>query len=123
MRPVRSLVLGYLGVSVLAVVVLALLHGDPAAATDAAWVRAVIVVLSAALTLLFTRQAMAGSRRGYLRLRLVSGLMTVAIVVVTALPGFLPGWLRVEQVVCGVLLLAVVVVANGRDARAAFAQR
>jgi hypothetical protein len=44
--------------------------------------------------------------------------MLVAIVVIVALPGLFPVWLRIEQAVCGQLLLGVTVLVNGRRARA-----
>mgnify|MGYP001085544412 CR=1 FL=1 len=47
--------------------------------------------------------------------------MLVAIVAIVALPGTFPVWMKVEQSVCGALLLAVVVVANRPGVRAAFA--
>jgi hypothetical protein len=64
-----------------------------------------------------------GRRRAYLRLRIASGLMVVAIAVLVALPGFLPVWMRTEQGVCGLVLLGVVVIANGRHLRSVFAAR
>ncbi|MFJ9470257.1 hypothetical protein [Streptomyces caniferus] len=62
-------------------------------------------------------------RRSYLRLRLASALMPVAIAVIIALPGGFPTWLKLEQGVCGALLLGAVMIVNGRRMRAAFASR
>jgi len=42
--------------------------------------------------------------------------------VIIALPGTFPLWMKVEQAVCGVLLLGVVAVVNGRVMRASFAR-
>ncbi|ODU00688.1 MAG: hypothetical protein ABS81_22925 [Pseudonocardia sp. SCN 72-86] len=122
-RTVVGLVLGYLAVSIAAVVVTALLRDDPAVATTAAWVREIIVVVSACLTVAFARRAAAGSPRAFLRLRLVTAIMLVAIVVIVAVPGAFPIWLRVEQAVCGVLLLGVVVLVNRPTLRCAVASR
>ena len=47
--------------------------------------------------------------------------MLVAIVVIVALPGAFPMWLRVEQAVCGLLLLGVVLQVNSTNVRASFA--
>jgi hypothetical protein len=47
--------------------------------------------------------------------------MTVAIAVIVALPGLIPLWMKVEQSVCGLLLLGVVVTVNGRHVRSLFA--
>ncbi len=39
------------------------------------------------------------------------------------LPGTFPVWLKLEQSVCGLLMLGVALLANGRNARARFAGR
>ncbi|MFD2472788.1 hypothetical protein [Amycolatopsis silviterrae] len=121
LRVVRVLTGAYLALSVLTLGAIFLLRADPAMVTDVVWVRATIVAASALLTFLFARSAANGSKRGLLRLRIVSAVMTVAIVVIVSIPGFLPLWVRLEQGVCGVLLLAVVVLANGRRVRSLFA--
>ena len=56
----------------------------------------------------FRGRAAEGHGRSYLRLRLVSAIMVVAIVVIIAIPGDFPVWLKIEQGVCGLLLLGVV---------------
>lgn len=117
----KLLVGTYVAVSILTLAAIVVLRNHPDLVTDAVWVRATIVVLSSALTAMFTAQAAKGSRRGYLRLRLVSAIMLVAIVVIVALPGAFPMWLRVEQAVCGLLLLGVVLQVNSTNVRASFA--
>ncbi|BCJ35164.1 hypothetical protein Athai_26670 [Actinocatenispora thailandica] len=121
LRTARTFVGTYLTVSALAVAALVSLHGHPTLVTDASWVRASIVLVTAVLMFLFARGAVRGSRRAWLRLRIVSAVMLVAIAVIVSLPGFLPLWLRLEQGLCGLLLLAVVVLVNGRGVRSAFA--
>lgn len=119
-RFVRLLVGAYLGISVLTLVAIVLLR-DTSAVNDAVWVRGVIVVASALLTVTFTARAARGSSRAYLRLRIVTAVMVVAITVIIALPGTFPLWMKLEQGVCGLLLLAVVLVANGGHLRSQFA--
>jgi uncharacterized membrane protein len=114
---------GYLGLSVLTLGAIVLRRDDHAMVTDAVWVRATIVVASSLLTFAFARRTAKGSRKGFLRLRIVSAVMVVAIVVLVALPGLFPVWLRIEQGVCGALLLGVVVLVNGRHLRSLFAAR
>ncbi|TDO67321.1 hypothetical protein EV651_103231 [Kribbella sp. VKM Ac-2571] len=87
---------------------------------DAVWVRGTIVVASALLTVLFARSAARGSRRGYLLLRIVSAVMLVAIVVIIALPGTFPLWMKGEQAVCGLLLLGVALQVNNKHLRSVF---
>lgn len=120
LRSTKVLVTAYLALCVLTLVAIVVFRNNAAIVTDAVWVRAIIVTLSAVLTFLFTRSAAGGSKRGYLRLRIVSAVMVVAIAVIIVLPGLFPMWLRIEQGVCGLLLLAVVVVINGRRVRSMF---
>jgi hypothetical protein len=120
---IKLLVGCYLGLSVLTLIAIVLLRDNPAIVTPAVWIRGTIVAASALLTTTFATQMARGSRRGYLRLRLVSAIMLVAIVVIIALPDPFPLWLKIEQGVCGLLLLGVVVFANGKYLRSAFATR
>jgi hypothetical protein len=121
LRGVRRLVGCYLAVSVAAVVAMVLLRQDAAAVNDAVWTRGILVVVSALLTNLFAARAAGGSRRAFLRLRIVSVVMVVAIAVIIALPGMFPLWLKVEQGVCGLLLLGVALLVNGGRLRSVFA--
>ena len=123
LRNVKLLVGGYLGISALTLVATILLRDNSAVVTPAVWVRGTIVVASALLTTLFAAQMARGSRGGYLRLRIVSAVMLVAIVAIIALPDPFPLWLKIEQGVCGLLLLGVVVIINGRRLRSAFAAK
>jgi hypothetical protein len=112
---------GYLGISVLTLVAIAVLRDDAAAVNAAVWIRGTIVVASASLTFAFAVRAARGSRRAYLRLRIVSAVMLVAIAVIIVLPGTFPLWMKIEQGACGLLLTGVVVVVNGRRIRSLFA--
>ena len=47
----------------------------------------------------------------------------VAIVVITAMPGTFPSWMKIEQGVCGVLLLGVAALINGTHLRSMFASQ
>jgi hypothetical protein len=47
--------------------------------------------------------------------------MVVAIVVIVALPGTFPVWMKVEQSACGVLLIGVVALVNRPSVRRMFA--
>jgi len=123
MRSVKLLIGGYLGLSLLTFIGIVLLRDNPAIVTDAVWVRGTIVAASALLTAWFTAQMARGSSRGYLRLRIVSGIMLIAIVVIIALPGTFPLWMKIEQGVCGLLLLGVVIIINGKQLRSTFASR
>jgi hypothetical protein len=123
LRGVRLLVGGYLGISVLTFVAIVLLHNHTSLVNSAVWVRGTIVVLSSLLAYAFTLRAARGSRRAYLRLRIVSAAMVVAIAVIIALPGTFPVWMKIEQGVCGLVLIGVVVIVNGRHVRSVFGAR
>ena len=123
LRSTKLLVGAYLGISLLTLVAIVLLRNHPAVVDDAVWVRGIIVVASALLTFAFATRAARGSRRAYLRLRIVSAVMVVAIAVIIALPGMFPMWMKVEQGICGLLLLGVVALVNGRHLRSVFAAK
>jgi hypothetical protein len=117
-RPVLLLTGGYATLSVLTLIVIVLFRDNHTMVTDAVWVRATLVVASSLLTFAFARSAARGSKKGLLRLRIVAAVMLVAIVVIVALPGLFPMWLRIEQAGCGLLLLGVTLLVNGRRPRA-----
>jgi hypothetical protein len=120
-RTVKALVATYFGVSVATVVAVVLLAGDAAMVNQTVWTRTIIVLLSSALMFSMVVRAAKGVRRSFLRLRLTSGAMTIAIVVLISLPGLLPLWIKLEQGFCGLLLLGVVALVNGKALRSAFA--
>jgi len=119
---VKALLVGYLAVSVLTLAAIVLLRNDASVVNPAVWIRGTIVAASSVLTLAFAAGAARGSRGAYRRLRVITAVMPVAIVVIIALPGTFPLWMKLEQAVCGVLLLGVVAVVNGRVMRASFAR-
>jgi hypothetical protein len=123
LRNVNLLVGCYLGLSALTLVAVALLRNDPALVSTAVWVRGTIVVVSAAVMAAFAARMAGGSRGAYLRLRIVSVVMLVAIVVIIAVPGDFPLWFKIEQGVCGLFLTGIVLIANGARVRGQFTVR
>jgi hypothetical protein len=122
-RSVRRLAGAYVAISVLTLVAIVLMRHDAALVNPAVWIRASIVAASSMLMAAFVRAAARGSARAYLRLRLVSAIMVVAIVVIVSLPGTFPVWLKIEQGVCGLILIGVVAIVNGPHLRSLFAGR
>lgn len=116
MRTVVSLISGYAAVSLLTLVAVIVFRHDATMVTTAVWIRSTIVAASSLLTLFFAVRAARGDRRMLLRLRIVTAAMLLAIVVIIALPGTFPLWLKLEQGICGLLLLPVVVRINRRPA-------
>jgi hypothetical protein len=119
----KLLVGAYLSVSALTLVAIVLLRNDASAVNAAVWIRGSIVVISAALMFAFTVRAVGGSRAAFRRVRIISAVMVVAIAVIIALPGTFPTWMKIEQGVCGLILLGVIVVVNGRPLRSSFAAK
>ncbi|MCP9969073.1 hypothetical protein LUX57_31065 [Actinomadura madurae] len=119
-RGINLLVGCYLAISLGAIAVLGVLHGHPSVAPEEAWVHAVIVAVTATLMMASSVQAAKGSASAYRRLRIASSVMLAAIVVITAIPGDFPRWMKLEDVLCGVLLCGVAVLANRRPLRDAF---
>ena len=122
LRNAKLLVASYLGLSVITYVAIILLRNHSDVVNAAVWVRATIVVATSLLMFSFVRGAGRGSSKAYLRLRLASAIMVVAIAAIISLPGTFPVWLKIEQGVCGLILIGVVVVINSKQVRAAFAK-
>lgn len=122
-RPVRLLIGGYLGISLLTVAAVVLMRNDAAVVNAAVWIRSSIVLVSAAVMTALAARAARGSRGAYLRVRILSAAMVVAIAVIIALPGTFPLWLKIEQGVCGLVLLGVVALANRGRLRSTFAKK
>ncbi|MER6305599.1 hypothetical protein [Streptomyces sp. NPDC001657] len=121
LRRTTLLVGGYLGLSILTLAAVVALRDDAAVVNDAVWVRTAIVVASAVVMFVSALRAARGSRPAYRRVRILSGVMLVAIAVIIAIPGAFPGWLKIEQGVCGIALLGVALIVNGRQLRSSFA--
>ena len=122
-RNVRRLVGAYVTLSVLTLVAIVLMRHDAAAVNPAVWIRGSIVAVTSVLMAAFVARAARGSARAFRRLRLVSAIMVVAIAVIISLPGTFPLWLKIEQGVCGAILIGVVAIVNGRHLRSLFADR
>lgn len=119
-KSVKTLVVAYAGISLVTLVAIVLLRNHPSIVTDAVWIRGTIVAATSLLMLSFATRAARGNSRAYLRLRIVSAIMVVAIAVIIALPGTFPTWMKIEQGFCGLLLIGVVATVNGKAVRSAF---
>jgi hypothetical protein len=109
MRTMKWLVGGYATVSALTLGTMIVLRHDTTMVTTAVWIRGSIVAAASLLTLFFAIRAARGEPKMLRRLRFVTTAMLVAVVVIVALPGTFPLWFKLEQVICGLLLLPVVV--------------
>ncbi|HEX4225153.1 MAG TPA: hypothetical protein VHZ97_22505 [Pseudonocardiaceae bacterium] len=122
-RNVKALIGTYFGLSVATVIAVVLMRDDLSMVNSAVWTRTVIVLASSLITLSATIRAARGSYSSFRRLRIVTGVMTVAIIVIISLPGTFPTWLKIEQGICGLILLGVVALVNGKALRSAFAAK
>lgn len=122
-RRIKLLLGGYLGVSALTLAGIAVMRHHTAEVDAAVWTRGTIVVASALLTFFFAVCAARGARWAFLRLRIVSLVMVAAVAVIIALPGTFPVWMKIEQGICGLLMLGVVRLVNGKHLRSLFARR
>ncbi|MGW2813288.1 hypothetical protein [Streptomyces sp. NPDC001415] len=86
------------------------------------WGRSGGVLASAAVTHWLTVLAAHGKRWAYVRVRVISVVVPIAIVAVDMIPGALPGWFVAMQVGCALALGATAFVVNGAGLRAAFAK-
>jgi hypothetical protein len=111
-RPVLILLTAFLVVCVAMLAVLVVLTTTGVGVDTTVWVRCSLVFGSAVVLLLFGAGAARGSRNAWVRLRIVSPIVVIAVVVIVSIPGFLPDWVRVEQAVCGALVLPVAIIAN-----------
>ena len=123
LRGVVVLVGCYLALSVLTIAAAIVFRNDAAIVNTAVWIRGSIVAVTAALMFRFAIGAALGSASHYLRLRIVSAIMVVAIAAILLLiPGDFPLWMKVEQATCGVILVVVVILANRGRVRSLFAR-
>lgn len=122
-RNVKVLVGGYLVISLLTLAAIILLRNNAAIAPASVWVRGFIVILHARITLAFAARMARGSRVGYTLLRLSSVAMLVAIAVILAIPGDFPLWFKIDQGICGVLLLGVIIILLNKQVHSVFAKQ
>ena len=120
-RPVTRLLGLYLTISLLSLGATALLANHHTKADTQTWVHAVIVAASAALTFIIGLRAARGHRGAYRRVRIISTVMLIAIVIIDALPGDFPLWMKLEQGACAILLLAVMLITGTRALRTRYA--
>lgn len=119
-RPVLVLLAGFLLVSIAMEAVLVEQSITGVAVDVAVWIRCSLVLASSIILLLFAVGASRGSRRAWLRVRIISPIVVAAIIVVVSIPGFLPDWVRIEQGACGALVLPAAILVNLARARAHF---
>ena len=112
LRPVLVLLTAFTGVSLAMLGVLIVQSTLGIAVDTAVWVRCSLVFASGVVMLLIARSASRGSRAAWVRIRIISPIVLVAVIVIVSIPGFLPDWVRVEQALCGLLVLPAAILLN-----------
>jgi len=114
---VRRLLSAYLAVGVAAVAaIIATRNSNPEV-----YAAGIGRLVGGTVMFVFAGRAVRGLRSAFTRVRIVSGIVTLTVLPVLLVPGRFPTWLRVEQGCSGLIALGVVLIANSRHLRSAFA--
>ncbi|MCE4027268.1 hypothetical protein LXM50_14940 [Microbacterium sp. Au-Mic1] len=94
---------------------------DPAEVNWVVWLRGSVVAAASLVFVLVTRTAARGSRRAFTRMRWISILAPIGIGLIIVSPdsGY-PIWMKIEQGLIGILIVAIAVLLNRRSTRTAF---
>lgn len=111
-RPVIVLLVAFLAVSAAMIAVLVSLSVSGNPVEPAVWIRCSLVFGSSIVLLLIAGRAAKGSRPALTRLRIIAPVVVIAVAVIVSIPGFLPGWVRIEQAACGLIVLPVAILVN-----------
>jgi hypothetical protein len=90
--------------------------------TSFMWGRSAGVLASALVTYWLVDRASKGARWAYVRVRIITVVVPVAIVAVDLIPGLCPMWFLVMQAMSAIALGAAAFVVNASPVRAAFAK-
>lgn len=96
---------------------------DPADVNWVVWLRGAVVAVASVVFVFVTRAAARGNRTAYTRMRWISLLAPIGIVVIIVAPdtGY-PIWMKIEQAAVGAIIAIIAVFLNRRAVRRAFAR-
>jgi hypothetical protein len=114
-QPIKVLLACYVGLGLVGLGATVLLRGDPHLVNTAVWVRCAIVAVTSSLLYLMAELASRGSRSAFIRLRIASIAVPLAIVVLVALPDPFPVWVKVQQTLCAVVVAGAAVLVIRAD--------
>jgi hypothetical protein len=123
LRTVRRLWLAAGVVSLVALAVAGVLSAvDPTEVNWVVWLRGTVVTVACFVLVAATAAASRGSRTAYVRMRWIALLAPLGIVAIVLAPdtGY-PLWMKVEQLILGVLIVLIAVQLNRGAVRRAFA--
>ncbi|MFF8309511.1 hypothetical protein [Streptomyces lydicus] len=119
-RTVKILAAAYGALSAAVLLTVAVLASTGHTVTSFLWGRSGGILAGAAVVYWMTVLASRGTRWAYLRVRILSVVMPLAIVTVDMIPGVCPLWFALAQATCALPLAAVAFLSNGPGLRAAF---
>lgn len=117
---VRRLLVVLFVISLAAVVFAIVMSGRSDLVNAVVWIRSIAVVAAAVILYGFAMLAERGRVWAYRRLRLLAYLIPCGVVLLIAAPGEFPLWIKIEQGVCGAVILAVAILLSRSRVRAAF---
>ncbi|MEU5241516.1 hypothetical protein ACH4UR_20020 [Streptomyces lydicus] len=119
-RKVKILAAAYAALSAAVLLTVAVLASTGHTVTSFMWGRSGGILASAAVVCWMTVLASRGARWAYLRVRVLSVVMPIAIVTVDLIPGVCPLWFALAQATCALPLAAAAFLSNGAELRATF---
>lgn len=111
-KAVDALIACYLGSGVVGLVIAFLFRGDAQVVNSSVWIRNSAIVVSAGILYLVARRAFEGSRAAWIRLRVISIVIPLVVVVLVVLPDGFPVWMKIQQVAAGISVALIAVLAN-----------
>ncbi|WAL66194.1 hypothetical protein ORV05_36060 [Amycolatopsis cynarae] len=119
---VKRFVAVYGAVSVAVLVVVVILSVKGSEVTSFMWGRTGGMLASAAVTYWLTVLASRGARWAYVRVRIISVVVPIAIIAIDSVPGALPPWFVAMQIAGALTLVPAAFAVNRSDLRAAFSK-
>jgi hypothetical protein len=110
--PVKVLVACYVGLGLVGLGAAVLLRDHPQLVNSAVWIRDTAVVITSGLMYLIAERAARGKRSAFVRLRIASIVVPLAIALLIVLPDPFPVWMKVQQGVCALAVAGVAVLVN-----------
>ncbi|GAB3913983.1 hypothetical protein GCM10011575_18830 [Microlunatus endophyticus] len=119
-RVAAGLLVGYIAISAAALVFAVVERHNSGLVNGVVWIRGGAVLASSILLYVLCRFAEKGRTTAYRRLRLLSFIIPCGVLIIIIAPGEYPTWMKIEQVVCGALVLTIAILMSQPQVRAAF---
>ncbi|WP_326824993.1 hypothetical protein [Streptosporangium sp. NBC_01756] len=117
---VKKLVAAYGALSVAVLIVVVILSVMGREVTSFMWGRTGGMFASAVVTYWLTVLASRGARGAYVRVRIISVIVPIAIIAIDSIPGALPPWFVAMQIAGALTLVPAAFIVNRSELRAAF---